>query len=81
MRKAVGADGAAGLGDFHRRVHQALDHLGWLRPRKFHGGRDAAFGQIATGETDQFGGDALAGQILQRLDRRVAAYDQHPAAG
>jgi len=33
------------------------------------------------GETDQFGGDALAGQIFQRADGRVAVGDQNPAGG
>ena len=80
--QAVGADGAAGLGDLDHGVHQALHHLGLGgAPGELHAGLDAALRQVALGEAQEFGGDLLALEVGDRVDRRVLGHHQHPAAG
>jgi hypothetical protein len=76
------SDGAARLGHFDDRVAQAGSDLGLGRtPGELDADFDAALGEVASGEADQLGGDALALEILRPLVGRVAGHRQYPAGG
>ena len=75
----VGAQRAAGFGDFDDRVSQRrrLDFRG--PPGELDFSFDAVLLKVTFGEFDDFGGDAFSLQILHRFDRRIFRHGQHPS--
>ena len=70
--ESVGADRAAGFGDFDDGVDQSLSGLGLRRaPRKLHVDRDLPLREIVFGKVHHLGGDPLAFEIFDLFDGRI----------
>src|SRR6266542_2027986 len=77
----VRAERRAGLRDLDDGVHQLMGlHFG-RAPGKLDLRLDPVTAQVFPGEVDDFGGQTLAFDILDRLDGRILRYGQHPAGG
>src|SRR5437016_661300 len=77
--KVIRLERASRFGHVDDRVGQPRRfHLGGA-PAKLDVRLDAVLSQPALGDADQLGGDPLALQILDALDRRIVRHREHPA--